>query len=160
MRLTEAVRSLTDAGWTVRIASKRVTLAAEIARRYAWVPDEIVELVESLQVAASGDDKAWLLTARDFNGVSASAYRWDEWERQSLDAAGDDTDGRARITQFWNDHFPIAASVRSGYAYLAVARGSLGIVEGDEPEYEEPRSFAASLPEGLRRLVSRDSSRW
>jgi hypothetical protein len=46
-------------------------------------------------------------------GAIGFAVRWDEWERQSLDAAGEDDEWRARIRSFWDTHFPILLSVKT-----------------------------------------------
>jgi hypothetical protein len=53
-------------------------------------------------------------------------------------------------------------SVRDGYAYLAVERETLCVVEGDEPEYEEARVVAQSVLEVLERMArpGPPGSRW
>lgn len=147
--------------WSTRLLASPEPLEPEVRARYSWVPREIIDLVESVESVVSKDEKTWLLTVRDFNGSSESAFSWNEWERLSLDAT-DDPASRARISQFWDGHFPLFASVRFGYAYLALERGTLNIVEGDEPEFEEARLEARSLGEMLQKMAqpARATSRW
>ncbi len=108
------------------------------------------------------DDKTWVLTSRDFSSTTDAAFAWNEWERQSLEAAAGDPVLEALIVAFWNDHCPVMMSVRSGYAYLAIEKGTLLIVEGDEPELEEARVVASSLLEALERAAPSEAttSRW
>jgi Uma2 family endonuclease len=56
---------------------------------------------------ANKDETAWFLCENDFNGVSDSAYRWNEFETQSLEAAEGDELWKTQILDFWRYHFPI-----------------------------------------------------
>jgi hypothetical protein len=87
-----------------------------------------------MAMVCSPDEKAWLLTEADFAGTSGSAYAWNEWEQQSLEAAGSDEAWKATIVSFWDDHLSILFSTRSGYAFFALEKDGLGVVYGEKPE--------------------------
>ena len=54
-----------------------------------------------------------MLTAQDFdNALTNSAFAWNEWERQSLDAARNDVASKKRIVAFcYEDTSVVSASV-------------------------------------------------
>jgi hypothetical protein len=118
-------------------------------------------MIEEASIVRSPDERAWLLTSADFHG-NESAYAWNEWEKQSLEAADTDEEWRNSIVQFWDGHFPVLMSVKSGYAYWALEHRNCAVVCGEEPEYEEPSPLARSGDEMLELLVRRDPriDRW
>jgi len=146
--LLEALRSLRSTGWMVQELATPEPLPRHVQERYAWLPDNIRQFVEAIELAFSANEKTWLLTV----------FVWNEWEVQSLDATSAVAD-RARIVTFWDKHFPLLMSVRSGYAYLAVEKDSLAIVEGTEPEFEESRLIAGSALELFQRMLAADPAK-
>src|SRR5688572_24858491 len=84
------LHQLQTAGWLVEPAVSPVLIDDAILQRYPWMPPEFRELAESATVLAAPGEQSWLLTSSDFNGSSASAFVWDEWERLSLAATDDD----------------------------------------------------------------------
>jgi hypothetical protein len=109
---------------------------AAINSRYPWVPQDVRDAMVELQEVVSADQTCWLLTARDYAGDSESSFAWNEWERLSMEAAGDDRDWIERIQTFWDQHLPICLSVKDGYAYFALQEDG-SVVTGREPEFEE-----------------------
>lgn len=158
----QVLAKLKSAGWNVQLRPLHRSLPTNILKRYSWVPLELQSFLAQVEVAVSPDEKCWLLAAADYGGDSSSAFAWDEWERLSLDAAGHDDRQRARIKAFWDRHFPVAFSVKSGYAYFALRQSDLAIINGEEPEFEETVLIASSFDELLNRFVSPDSRlvRW
>lgn len=125
------------------------------------MPPEYRELVETLGLVSSSDPKAWLVTSCIFSG-NVSAYAWNEWEQQSLEAAGED-EGLARsIRAFWDRHLPILMSVKSGYAHFSLDMETLRVVQGEEPECEDASPLASSIDEVLQMIFRRDPrlARW
>lgn len=158
----EHLAALQDVGWTVKHSARPQDLPLKVVDRYQWVPREIIEVPEGLIEASSGDQKAWLLGGDDYHGRSNAAFRWDEWEQQSLVAAAFDVEWRSEISRFWDQHFPIGLSVKSGYAYFAVNMTGLAVVVGEEPEFEDVRVIAPSALDFLAMIANRDSGldRW
>lgn len=154
--LAQTLKDLAKLGWWIETSQTPIPLPDAITARYPWFPAEYRKLVEETMAAVSPSDTAWLLTGRDYSNTSDSAYAWDEWERQSLDAAADDAEWQSRIREFWNTHLPIMLSTKSGYGYLAIEYPTLKIVAGNEPEYEETVDIAESIGGMLRLIATQD----
>ena len=150
--LVSSVRQLARIGWTVEFGDSR--LPSEILARYGWVPAEVRCFVEMVQRASSRDQKAWLLGASDFSESTASAFLWNEWEAMSLAAAVTEGDART-VRHHWDQHFPVAVSVKSGYASFSLAKNGFGLVVGEEPEFEESRAISGSLAQFVEMIADR-----
>jgi len=124
------VEILEHSGWSVRKKATPLTLDAKLSSRYPSLPADYVELLASVESCPSPDDKAWFLCEQEYNGKTDSAYAWNEFEKQSLDGADDDEEWRKEIVRFWDAHFPMLLSVKSGYAYLAIRMSDGAIVCG------------------------------
>lgn len=153
---------LEHAGWTVERLAHRQALPDNVIKRYASIPGDYLELIESVGLVTSPGDTAWLITSCIFSGASSRAYAWNEWESQSLEAAGSDDALKVSIKSFWDIHLPIIMSVKSGYAYFALNLETLQIVQGEEPIYEDSSPLASSLAELFSLIMKRDPrlQRW
>jgi hypothetical protein len=158
----ELLDKLKQLRWTIQLRPSWRGIPSEIKERYPWIPTDIEQFVGELELAATPDEKAWLLGAPDYLGTSSSAFKWNEWERLTLDVAGSDLRWAAEIKRFWDFHFPVAMSVKSGYAFFAINKAGLNIVCGEEPEFEETTVVAPSFLEFLRLVAEPDGklSRW
>ncbi|MEW6306287.1 MAG: SMI1/KNR4 family protein [Verrucomicrobiota bacterium] len=149
MNRASVITRLRDQGWTVEEQpGQQFGLPAAIAARYPRLPDSLVEFLSGLRQCADRSETTWFLCQSDYEGTSGLAFRWDEWEQLSLDAAGGDASLISEIRAFWDSHFPFLFSVHSGYAYHAVctAADKFGqVVEGFEPEFEEVSVVADSF---------------
>jgi hypothetical protein len=157
-----SVTNLKRAGWTVKLHREAHALPVEVKARYAWLPEDVERFLGGVEAIVSPEEKAWLLGYSDYAGSSSSAFAWDEFERLSLNAADQDLEWVSRIRQFWDFHFPVMLSVKSGYAYFAIRRPDLCIVGGEEPEFEEAKSVAASFHQFLNLLAHKEEklARW
>src|SRR5215470_4959968 len=127
-----------------------LTLSAEIQRRYPQLPEEYETFLNLFASAVSPDGKAWFLCEGEYNGNSDCVWPWNECERQSLEAGGKDAALAESIRAFWDEHLPIAFSVKGEYAYLAltVSPEDFGsVVYGHEPEYEDGEIICGSFGE-------------
>lgn len=99
------------------------------------------------QEVVSADETSWFLCCDDYNGTSESAFKWNEFENLSLEAAGDDSEWKEEIRQWWDKRLPIIISVREGYSFYAIdlEGGNGRIVRGEEPEFEEAEVVADSF---------------
>jgi len=160
--LREHLDALERVGWKVIRREKKASLPDAILERYGWVARGALDLVCEIEVAESADQKAWILSAGDYSGTSGSAFAWNEWELLSLNAAEDDEDWKAQISEFWDEHFPLFMSVKSGYAYFAIERQGGAVVVGEEPDFGEASPLAASVAELLQMIAARDPrlERW
>jgi hypothetical protein len=129
-------------------------LPGEIVQRYPWLPKACRELLTETKAAVSPSNTAWL-------NLGGSAFAWNEWERLSLKAAADDRALSSRIIRFWDDHFPLLMSVKSGYAYFAIEKTRLQIVRGEEPEFEGTHVLDGTIPGVLGLFATSDKlERW
>ena len=157
----QSVIALQGLGWVVQKRQQRARLPQECIERFPWLPSNVIDLVTGFDAIVAPSQQAWLITYPELSGESDSAFSWDQWEQDSLSVAAGDPVWQESIRSFWDEHFPILLSVKSGYAYAAV-RKDLSIVAGEEPEFEETEEIAEDFSRFLRLLVTADSnlSRW
>jgi hypothetical protein len=150
----EQVTALERSGFRVKRANSPLTLPRAVQKRFEWVPSDLQRFTEAHVEICSADEKAWFVTEAEFAGRAASAFAWDEFERLSRTAARGDEAILASVKAFWNVHFPLMLSVKSGYAYFALERASMKVVVGEEPEFEEASVIAESFDDFLVMLTS------
>ena len=158
MNQADIIERLRRQGWTVEErADRTLRLPPEVAARYPELPTSLCEFLGGLRECVNNSQTVWFLCESDYCGTSGTAFRWDEWERMSLDAAGGDTPLVASVRDFWDAHLPFLLSVRDGYAYHAVRTKGDGVglvVAGREPEFEEPSVVAESFDQFLTNLLT------
>jgi len=150
------LEQLKAAGWKLELDREPCELPQAVRGRYRSLPSVIAVFLINLRVLSNQAESAWFLTGGDYAGRSGSAFRWNEFELVSLEAAEDDTEWQSQIKHFWDRHFPIFLSVKAGYAYFAVQLDGPNpgcIVHGMEPEFEETTIASQSLGEFLGLLV-------
>ena len=108
-----------------------------------------------IQEVSNPKQTAWLLGADEYAGIAETAFEWNAWEKLCLDCAKQEGDEEwsMQIAEFWDDHFPVALSVASGYAYCALRKADLMIVHGAEPDFEEVTVFAENIFAFLNKLL-------
>jgi hypothetical protein len=140
---------LQDRGWRIeRSASREPLLPVEVARRYPRLPVELTRFLERIESCVNVDENVWFLCRADYRRTDEQGFRWDEFERMSLEAASGDLEWQAQVRSFWNRHFPFMMAVHSDYDYLAVnleERSYGAVVHGSGPEFEETSIVAASF---------------
>lgn len=110
----------------------------------------------SFSLCVSPDEKQWLLSSQDYGKNGNSAYKWNEFELLSLEAAENDEERRQEIIDFWNRYLPIYQSVEGEYFYLAIEITNIGSGEaviGYEPEFEEVETFAKNIEQFPSRFL-------
>lgn len=154
----DVLNKLIAMGWTVELnEARRNTLPIEILQRFEQIPGEVIDFITSITEMVAPDEKSWFLCWPDYAPATTSAYQWNEWELQSLDSAAGDVRAQSEIRSFWNSHFPIMLSVKSGYAYFAVRMSDASIVVGEEPYYESPTVIAPKFFDFLQHVCNSDS---
>jgi hypothetical protein len=155
-KMHKLIKSLENNGWKVKTTDAPFHFPGVITARYPNFPSVVGDVLSGINECTSADEKAWLLCLPDYQGNSRSAFLWNEFEVQSLEAAKGDREWEDEIVTFWNSHFPIYISVRDGYEYAAIslAPHSYGlIVTGREPEYEQTTSIAVNFTEFIKQIV-------
>lgn len=143
-------------GWNVTLnTASSLELNKNFVSRYPYLGDEYEEFLRHFKEVISGDEKTWFLCGDEYNGLSESAFKWNEFEELSLEAAEDDTEWREEIKKWWDKKLPIIMSVRAGYSFFAIdLENNCGnVVRGEEPEFEETEIIASSFYEFLDMLM-------
>lgn len=152
---------ITSKGWTVDIKTTPQPSTPEvITLRYGSLPQQFASFLSSVQKCINKPDTAWILCDVDYAGRSDRAFTWNEFENISLEAFAADGDDTSEIEQFWDAHLPVAMSVGSHYAYLALRMADGKVVYGEEPEFEEAKVVAGSFYELLEMLGSEGDIPW
>jgi hypothetical protein len=146
--------ALVNAGWQLKLRNNAAPQLREPFRsRYPRIPEEYLAFMKKVASCVNPANTVWFLCEADYNGESDSAFRWNEFELQSLEAADGDEELADEIKSFWSHHLPIVTSVKSAYAYLAinVSEKAFGqVVAGLEPEYEEVVKICNSFGELIK----------
>ncbi|MCM1167384.1 MAG: hypothetical protein NC299_10155 [Lachnospiraceae bacterium] len=140
--------------WKVIPADKKRELPAEVLSRYAVIPEDWLEFVQCFESCSNGADNIWFLLSEDFERDDDEGFRWNEFERISLEAAADDEEWAADIRAFWDNYLPIVLGVAGDYHYYAIGIRTGEIFEGREPEFEDPSMCAPSFTAFIEHIIS------
>jgi len=151
-------------GWTVERRTVPLRLPETVTGRYQ-IPADYLGFLERTALCASPADTEWFLCEEGYRQNDPDAFRWDECEQISLDAARDmmDEEEERRVAAFWDGVLPFFFSVGNGYEYygfdLLGRFGPAGcVLHGWEPEFEEAEVFARDFPDFLRRVMAGEVS--
>ena len=132
-------------------------LGPRFRQRYAEIPADYLDFLQRFSSLQTRNQTLWFNSVQDFNEETpGSAFAWNEFEQQSLQAFDGDEAGQQQVRHFWDAHLPILLSVHGHYAYVAlgVAEHNWGqIFEGEEPEYEEAQCIAPSFGQWLNSWI-------
>lgn len=128
----------------------------DIRIKYESIPDEYIEFLKSVKRLISPSKKTWFLCEDEYNNNSDIAFKWNEFELLSIEAAGDDDIWIEEITLWWKNFLPIVLSVDKGYSFYAIdlSNSKGAIVKGHEPEFEEVEKIANSIEEFFDLIMS------
>lgn len=125
----------------------------EVLKEYKNIPQEFLDFLKFYKSVLSKDEKTWFLCLDEYNDNSEYAYKWNEFELISLDAASGDEDWENEIKNWWKNKLPIIMSVKDSYSFYAIDMlNNNCIVKGEEPEFEETTVIANSFVEFLTML--------
>ncbi|MDD2401770.1 MAG: SMI1/KNR4 family protein [Clostridia bacterium] len=143
-------------GWKVKENFEiKLELNDELINRYVKIPIEYKEFIGNVKQCISPNEKTWFICEDEYNDVSDFAFKWNEFEILSLEAAEGDEKWKAEITEWWNGYLPIVMSVENGYSFYAIdLKNNIGaILKGCEPEFEEVEKVAQTLDEFLELIM-------
>lgn len=139
-------------GWGVVRSNEKRKLPKKIIERYKKLPKDWLDFAQYFEDCVNGDNNIWFLCPYNFE--DDSAFRWNEFELISLEAAEGDEDWQADIREFWDNYLPIAMSVGGDYHYYAICTKTGEVFEGWDPEFEEPEICTASFTDFITRIIS------
>ncbi len=137
-------------GWTIERAEETMELPEEVVERYKNIPKQWLEFIVRFADIVNSTDDMWFLTCENYLD---GGWSYNDFEKMSLDAAGDDEAWSEEIKAFWDNTFPIILSVGGDYQYFAIKLDSGEVVQGWEPEFEDPSVVAESFVDFLEKLV-------
>ncbi|MFS0841079.1 SMI1/KNR4 family protein [Paenibacillus sp. 1P03SA] len=144
-------------GWDITEKSgSPLNLDSSIITRYKEIPKEYLDFLSVVDTCVTPDEKTWFICENEFNNSSDGAFKWNEVELLSLEAAMDDSNWKSEITTWWDRYLPIVMSVDGGYSFYAmdVTNDKGAIVRGCEPEFEEAEKIANTFEEFLALIMS------
>lgn len=141
--------------WNIALSDEKIELSKEFAERYAFIPADWVEFIQSFKICANGADNIWFSLPGDFaDSGDDSGFRWNEFEHITLEAAEGDEAWQAEIRGFWDNYLPIVMSVGGDYHYYAIGIKTGEIFEGREPEFDEINICAMSFTDFIEKIIS------
>ena len=128
----------------------------DVLKRFRNIPDSFLDFLEHFKSIKSKDDTAWFLCGGDYNDDSDDAFKWNEYELMSLEAADSDSDWKKEIEDWWSDKLPFLMSVKDGYSFYAIDLGKNKgiIIKGEEPEFEETYVVADNFEDFLQKVMN------
>lgn len=145
---------LKEYGWNIEWNETRNgRLPEAIQNRYKAIPQSWMDLIKGMKRMINADETMWFLCADDFAMQGGEAFQWNEWERLSLESAGNNAAWRGEIKRFWDGHLPFVMSVKGGYSYYAITVKDGSVVYGAEPEFEECETVAASFTDFVDKIL-------
>mgnify|MGYP004686856019 CR=1 FL=1 len=128
----------------------------EITTRYKNIPEGYLDFLNIVKQLISPSEKTWFLCEDEYNNNSDIAFKWNEFELLSLEAAEDDEEWKEEISSWWDNIFPIVMSVDGGYSFYAInlKDGKSSIVKGYEPEFEEVEEISESFEEFIDLIIN------
>lgn len=152
--LSDFIDAASNRGWL--IVGPNGDLPTPLVSRYNDLPADYRALMSAIDGCVSPDEKTWFVTPSAVKG--SGAFRWNEFELMSMDAADGDDRWKDEIRTYWNEHIPVVMSVRSGYAYLAVNVASGDVVIGYEPAFEEGSVVYDSIAAMIEGFIANDQT--
>ncbi|MBP0971820.1 MAG: hypothetical protein IKX57_02340 [Oscillospiraceae bacterium] len=143
---------LEEDGWQITLGEPGGSLPEAIADRYP-VPAAWECFIAPVQQCVSGDGTVRFLTFGDYQQEAEDAC-WNQFERRSTAAAGNDQEQCAAVTAFWNYHLPVVICSGSTSAYYAMDTQFGSVVYGTAAEPESPEVIAESFPAFIEKIIS------
>ncbi|MGG3279103.1 SMI1/KNR4 family protein [Paenibacillus solani] len=151
-KISEFITWANENGWAITIDRDRnINLGGAFISRYKEIPNEYLGFLSAVKQCVTPNEKTWFLCEDEYNNRSDDAFKWNEIESLSLEAATEDDIWRSEITAWWDNYLPIVMSVDGGYSFYAIDLNNDkgAIVRGYEPEFEEVEKVANHLEDFL-----------
>ncbi|MFE4711653.1 SMI1/KNR4 family protein [Paenibacillus sp. NPDC056722] len=156
-KIGEFIIWATENRWDITEKSgSQLNLDSSITSRFKEIPNEYLDFLSMVEKCITPNEKTWFICEDEFNDSSASAFKWNEYESLSLEAAMDDYIWKSEITSWWDNYLPIVMSVDGGYSFYAIdlTNDKGVIVRGCEPEFEEIEKVANTLEQFFDLIMS------
>jgi hypothetical protein len=156
-KMNEFMNWAKENGWTItKNPDNKINLSGNFIARYKEIPNAYLGFLSVVKQCITPSEKTWFLGEDEYNNSSDIAFKWNELELLSLEAAMDDDTWKSGITAWWDHYLPIVMSVEGGYSFYAIdlTNEKGAIVRGYEPEFEEVEKAANNLEEFFDFIMS------
>ncbi|OAB26873.1 glucan biosynthesis protein, partial [Paenibacillus macquariensis] len=120
-KYSEFISWTKDNGWDITDKSEyELNLNDSIASRYKEIPEGYLDFLKRVKECITPSEKTWFICEDEYNNNSDSAFKWNEFEVLSLEAAENDEKWKSEITSWWDKYLPIVMSVDDGYSFYAI----------------------------------------
>ena len=149
---------LKDNNWKIEENDKQSDVYSNsVLSGYGNLPAVFLEFLQKYKSVTSEDETGFFLCVDDYSDESSLAFKWNEFELMSLEAAEGDEDWTNDIKSWWKPKLPFFMSVGGEYLYYAIDTEDGGtILSGYEPEFEEADKVADSFEDFMSKVLSGD----
>lgn len=140
-----------SSGWAILREDTNAVDQSVFGDRYNNIPQEWIDFITNYKDIVNATEDTWFVT---FSSDEVGDFTHDEFEKMSIEVAEDNADWQNEIKAFWDNHFVIVMSVKSGYSYYAIDLNTNEVVYGFEPEFEEVTVVASSFSAFLDKVVN------
>ena len=149
---------LKDNNWKIEENdTKSDVYSNSVLSGYENLPTVFLVFLQKYKSVTSEDETCFFLGVDDYSGESDLAFKWNEFELMSLEAAEGDEDWTNDIKSWWKPKLPFFMSVGGEYLYYAIDTEDGGtILSGYEPEFEEADKVADSFEDFMSKVLSGD----
>lgn len=149
---------LKDNNWKIEENDTKIDVYSNsVLNSYENLPVVFLEFLQKYKSVTSEDETGFFLCVDDYSGESGLAFKWNEFELMSLEAAEGDEDWTKDIKSWWKPKLPFFMSVGGEYLYYAIDTEDGGtILSGYEPEFEEADKVADSFEDFMSKVLSGD----
>ena len=143
--------------WTIEFADTSMRLPEQVNTRYKTIPEQWFVFIVNFTNIINSTGDVWFLTCENYLD---EVWNYDSFENIILEAAEGNEKWSAEIKSFWDNTFPIILSVGGDYQYFAIKIDSGKVIQGYEPEFEDPLIVADSFNEFLEKIISGEIELW
>lgn len=141
--------------WQVEVYSSSLNCTNnDVLKKFCNIPESFLNFLQYFKSITSKDETTWFLCANDYADETDDAFKWNEFELMSLEAADSDKEWKKSIKEWWNNRLPIILSVKDGYSFWAIDLSDGTIVRGGEPEFEEVSVIADNFEEFIDMIMN------
>ena len=150
---------LKENDWIVELNTNKFDYKENsILNKYNDIPITFINILKEYSNISSKDDTTWFICEKDYLDESEDAFRWNEFELMSLEAAEEDEKWKIEIKDWWRKKLPFIMSVSGGYSYYAIdlEENKGTIIFGREPEFEDAIVVAKNFDEFIEKIVKKE----
>ena len=155
-KINDFIKWAKNNSWNIICENNDIeNLPKTVMKRYN-IPNEYKTFLENIKICTNAEENIWFLCIDDYLREEENTFRWNEFEKISLEAVENDEKMINEIKKYWDKHFPIVFNVRGEYEYYAINIENKKIVYGYEPIFEENEIVANSFDIFLEKIMNKE----